>query len=96
MQLHQAVGRTRSKERTKQKPQVAIREPLDPNLVFVNVNAHLTLTPMDLQTIGGDLISAQFVYLYKLPVAKIEPKTLVTANKGSKATVDKTCEVELN
>ena len=36
------------------------------------------------------------MYLYKLPVVKIEPKTLATAIKGSKGTVDKTCDVELN
>ena len=51
---------------------------------------------IDPQTNGGDLISAQFMYLYKLPVVKIEPKTLVTAIKGSKGNVDKTCEVEIN
>ena len=41
-------------------------------------------------------MSAQFVYLYELPVVKIEPKTLATTIKGSEGTVDKTCEVELN
>ena len=95
MQLQQPVGKTRSKEKTKQKPQVAISEPLDPNRVFVKVNAYLALAPIDLQTIVGDLISAEFVYLYKLPVLKIEPRTLVTAIKESMRTVDKTCEVEL-
>ena len=60
------------------------------------MNGHPALALIDLQTIGGDLFSAQFVYLYKLPVVKIEPKTLATAIKGSKGTVDKTCEVELN
>ena len=96
MQLPQPVGKTKSKEKTKRKPQVAIREPHDPNRVFVKVNGHPALALIDLQTIGGDLISAQFVYLYKLPVVKIEPKTLATAIKGSKGTVDKTCDVELN
>ena len=96
MQLQQPFGGTRSKEKAKPKPRVAIREPLDPNRVLVKVNGHLALVLIDLQTIGGDLISAQFVYLYKLPVVKIEPKTLVTAIKGSKATADKTCKVELN
>ena len=43
-----------------------------------------------------DLISAQFVYLNKLPVVKMELKTLSTAIKESKGTVDKTCKVELN
>ena len=96
MQLQQPVGKTRSKEKTKRKPQVAIRKPLDRNRVFVKVNGHPALALIDLQTIGGDLISAQFVSLYKLPVVKIEPKTLATPIKGSKGTVDKTCEVELN
>ena len=78
MQLHQPVGTTRFKEKTKQKPHVAIGEPLDPNRVFIKVNGHPALAWIDLQTIGGDLISAQFVYLYQLPVVKIEPKTLAT------------------
>ena len=60
------------------------------------MNGHPALSLIDLQTIAGDLISAQFVYLYKLPALKIEPKTLATAMKGSKGTVDKTCDVELN
>ena len=58
MQLQQPVGKTRSKENTKQKPQVAIREPLDPNRGFVKVNGHPALALIDLQTIGRDLISA--------------------------------------
>ena len=48
MQLQQPVGKTRSKERTKQKPQVAVREPLDPNRVFVKVNGHPALALIDL------------------------------------------------
>ena len=60
------------------------------------MNGNPALALIDLQTLGGDLISAQFVYLYKLPVVKIEPKTPATAIKGSKGTVDKTCAVELN
>ena len=90
------MGKTRWKEKTKQKPKVAIRESLDTNGGFVKVNSHPALALIDLQTIGRDLISAEFVYLHKLPVVKIEAKTLATAIKGSKGTVDKTCEVELN
>ena len=96
MQLQQPVGNTRSKQETKQKPQVAFRKPLDPNRVFVKVNGHPAFLLIDLQTIGGDLISAQFRYLHKLPIVKIETKTLATAIKESNATLDKTCEVELN
>ena len=36
------------------------------------------------------------MYLYKLPVVKIELKTLATTMTGSKRTVDKTCRAELN
>ena len=96
MQLQQPVGKTMSKEKTKQKPQVAITEQLNPNRVFDKVNGHPALTLIYLQTIGGDFISAQFLYLYKLPLVKIEPKTLATAIKGFKETVDKACEVGLN
>ena len=71
MQLQQSVGKTRSKEKTKQKPQVATREPHHPNRVLGKVNGHPALALIDLQTMGGGLISAQFVYLYELPVVKI-------------------------
>ena len=71
MQLQQPVGKTRWKEKTKQKPQVAVREPLDPNRVFVKVNGHPALALIDLQTIGGDLISAQFVYLISYQYSKL-------------------------
>ena len=60
------------------------------------MNGHPALALIDLQTIGEDLISSQFMYLYKLPVVKIEPKTLVTAIKVSNGTVGKTCDVEIN
>ena len=59
------------------------------------MNGHPALALMDLQTLEGDLITEQFMYWYILLVVKIEPKTLATAIKGSKATVDKTCEVKL-
>ena len=72
-------SKTRSQGNTKLKPQVAIREPLDPNGIFVKVNGHPPLALIDLQTIGGDRIRAQLVYLYKPPLVKIEPKTLATA-----------------
>ena len=96
MQLQQPVCKTRNKGKTKQKPQGAIWEPLHPNRVFVRMNGHQALAQIDLQTIGGDLISLQFVYLYKLLVRQIEATTVATTSKGSKATVDKTSEVELN
>ena len=90
------MRKTRSKEKSKQKLQVAIRKLLHPNRVFVKVNCHQALSLIDPQTIGVDLISAQFVYLYKLPIVKMEPMTVATTIKGSKGTIDKTCEVERN
>ena len=60
------------------------------------MNGHPALALIDLQTLGGDLISAQFLYLYKLPVVKIEPQTLATSIQRSKRTVDKTSELDLH
>ena len=60
------------------------------------MNGNPALVLIHPQTIGEDLIRAQFVYPYKLAVVKIEVKTLATHIRGSKGTVDKTCEVELN
>ena len=51
MQRQQPVGKTSSKQRTKQKPQVAISEALDLNGVFVKLNSHPALASIDLQTI---------------------------------------------
>ena len=88
--------KTRYTAKTKQKRQVTIRKQLDPNRVFVKLNSHPALALIDLQTIGGDLIRAQFVYLYKLPVVIIEPKTSATTIKGSEGNIGQTCEVELS
>ena len=48
MQLQQPVRKTRLKGKIKQKPQVAIREPLNPNRIFVKMNGHLGLALIDL------------------------------------------------
>ena len=60
------------------------------------MNTHPALALIDVPTIAGDLINAQFVFLYNLPGFKIEPKTLATTLQGSKASIEKTCKVELN
>ena len=60
------------------------------------MNGHPALALLYLQTIGADPISAQFVYLYKLPVLEIEPNTLATAINVSKGTIGQICDVELN
>ena len=95
-QLQQHLSKTSAKKKFKQKPQVAIREPLNPNWVFGKVNGHPALALIYVQTIRGVLISAQFVYLYKLTEVKIQRNTLATAIKGCQVTVDKTSEVSRN
>lgn len=95
MELQQPVGKTTYKGNTKQKPQVSIWEPRDSNRVFVEVNGHRTVALIEVQTMAGDLIYAQFVYLYKLRVLKFERNTLATAIKGSNGNVHKTCEADL-
>jgi len=79
----------------KPKPQPAIK-PLDNSKVQVQINGHKALALVDLQTKGGDLINSQFVYLYKIPTKSIAKKSLSTAIKGSRGTIDKTYEVEIN
>lgn len=64
MQLQQPEVKSRSKAMIKQTPQVAIKEPLDPNRVFIKLNGHPVLALVDLQNVRCDLISAQFVCLY--------------------------------
>ena len=48
LQLQQPVYETRSNEKNKYKPQVAIREPDDSNRAFVKVNGHPARAPNDL------------------------------------------------
>ena len=94
MQLQQPVGNSTSKEKTKQKPRVAISEPLNPNGLFVKLNCHAALALIDLETMGEDIICAQFVHFYKLAGVKIQPETIATGVKGYKGTVDTTQEIE--
>ena len=51
---------------------------------------------MDLQTTSGDLINAQFVYLYGLPTYGIDNKSLNTAIKGSKVMIEKAGDVQMD
>ena len=81
MRLHQPVEPSRSKEKTKYKPEVAIREPWDPNRVIGNVIGNENRALIDLETIGRDLIRVQFAFLHTLLVVKIETKALATAVK---------------
>ena len=79
MRLQQPVRKTRFRAKREQEPQVVLEKPLHPNRVFVKVNGHPAIALIDLQTIGGELINAQFMYLYKLSRVKIETKTLAMA-----------------
>jgi hypothetical protein len=93
---HQFRTQPRSTPKGKrQLPKKAIEAP-DNSKVQVKVNGHTALALVDLQTKGGDLINSQFVYLYQIPTKTIEKKSLNTAIKGSKGTIDKTCEIKLN
>ena len=69
--------------------------PIDNSKVQVQINGHKALTLVDLQTKGGDLINSHFIYLCKMPTKSIENKSLSTTIKGSRGTIDKTCEVEI-
>jgi len=69
---------------------------LDYSRVRVKVNGHPALALLDLQTTGGDLINAQFVYLYDLFTYGIDKKSLNTAIKGSKGVIERPCDVQMN
>src|SRR5205807_5192173 len=71
-------------------------EPQDYSKIEVKANGFSALALVDLQTKGGDLINAQFVYICKIPSKVIEKKSVNTASKGSKGTIDERCEINLN
>jgi len=73
------IAKNNYKGRIKAKPQSTAV--LDYSRVRVKVNAHTTLTLVDLQTTDGDLINAQFVHLDGLPTYGIDKKLLNTAIK---------------
>jgi len=60
------IARNNYNGKTKAKPLPT--EELDYSTVRVNVNSHPALALVDLQTTGRDLINAQFVHPYGLPV----------------------------
>ena len=62
----------------------------------MKADRHLTLALVDLQTQVGDLIDSRFVHLYCVPTRPSEKKTLTTAIKGSQATIDKECTIQLD
>jgi len=88
------IAKNNFKGKTKAKPQST--EDLHYSRVRVKVNGHSALALVDLQTPGGDLISAQFVHLYGLPTYGIDKKSLNTAIKGSKGVIEKACDVRMD
>ena len=52
---------------------------------------------IDLQTEGCNLLNTQFVQLFKIPTRELNPPlTLMTAIKGSRASINKAAEIELD
>ena len=60
------ITKNNYKGKTKAKPQSS--EELDFSRVLIKVHGHPALALVDLQTTGRDLINAQFVHPYGLPV----------------------------
>ena len=82
MQLQQPVGITRSKEQTMQKPQVAIREPLDANLVFVKLHGHSALALIDLQLSAATLSGDNLCTCISYQQSKLKPRLWRQVSKG--------------
>ena len=52
---------------------------------------------IDLQTERCNLLNAQFIQLFKIPTRELNPPfTLMTAIKGSRASINKATEIELD
>ena len=75
---------------------ISIQE-VDINRVAVKINANKTMALLDLQTEGCNLLNTQFVQLFKIPTRELNPPlTLMTAIKGSRASINKAAEIELD
>ena len=85
----------RAQETTNRKGHVAIVEVLYTTIVVVQLNVHLPLAHIDLQTMAANLINAQFVFLHILATVPIEPRTLATPIQASKGSVAATYEIQL-
>jgi len=91
---NRVIPKTNYKGKTKAKPQ-SIKE-LAYSRVRVKVNGQPALAIVYLQTIGGDLINAQFMHLYSLPTYGIGKKSINTVIKGSKGVIEKACDVQMD
>ena len=75
---------------------ISIQE-VDTNRVAVTINGNKAMALIDLQTEGCNLLNAQFVQLFKIPTRELNPPlTLMTAIKGSRASINKAAEIELD
>jgi len=88
------IANNNYKGKTKEKPQST--EELNYSRIRVEVNGHPALTLVYLQKTGRDLINAQFVHLYGLPIYSIDKKSLNTAIKGIKGVIEKACDVQMD
>ena len=66
------------------------------NAVEITINGHKEHALIDSCTINADLISANFCFLNKIPTEEMDAKPLKTAIKGSRSTMTKKANVELN
>ena len=85
-------------DKIKERPQFKATkpEPTDYSKVLVKANRHHALAVVDLQAQGGDLMDSKFVHLYRIPPRLSEKKTLTTAIKGSQATINMECTIQLD
>ena len=66
------------------------------NAIEITINGHKAHVLIDPCTINSDLISANFCFLNKIPTEDMDAKPLETAIKGSRSTMTKKANVELN
>ena len=66
------------------------------NALEIRINGHKVHALIDPCTINGELISANFCFLHKIPTKDMDAKPLETAIKGSRSTMTKKTTVELN
>ena len=66
------------------------------NAAETRINGASANVVIDSCTVGADLISAQFYYLYNIPTEEMPPKSLFITIKGSKSTMTKKAFIEVD
>ena len=75
---------------------ISVQE-VETNRVAVKINSNRAMALIDLQTEGCNLINAQFVHLFQIATRDLQPPlTLMTTIKGSRASINKAAEIELD